>query len=132
MKIFEKGNLKARFPIVRMDEIGQTMLRFNHMADEIEHLVERMKTVEASRASLLQELAHDLRTPVASLKNLIETVATKDASMQPALRVELMELALSECEYFERLVEDLLVIAQVKGSPFFNIPRAKHVRAERL
>ncbi|MGZ3660696.1 MAG: HAMP domain-containing protein, partial [Bdellovibrionota bacterium] len=35
----KRGNLKARFPIHRNDEIGQAMKRFNSMADEIESLV---------------------------------------------------------------------------------------------
>jgi signal transduction histidine kinase len=107
------GNLKARFPIKRMDEIGQTMSRFNRMAEEIERLVDQLKTAEKSRMKLLQELAHDLRTPVASQKNLLETMIVKDSGIEPKLRQELMSLALKEANYFERLVEDLLTLAQV-------------------
>jgi signal transduction histidine kinase len=107
------GNLKARFPIKRMDEIGQSMSRFNRMAEEIERLVDQLKAAEKSRMKLLQELAHDLRTPVASQKNLLETMIAKDAGIEPKLRQELMSLALKEANYFERLVEDLLTLAQV-------------------
>jgi signal transduction histidine kinase len=109
----QSGNLKARFPIKKMDEIGKAMSRFNLMADEIERLVEQLKQVESSRMKLLQELAHDLRTPVASLKNLLETVLIKGSNMAPTLREELLSLSLKEVDYFERLVEDLLVLAQV-------------------
>jgi signal transduction histidine kinase len=112
----QRGNLKARFPIRRLDEIGLAMSRFNKMADEIERLVEQLRNVERSRMALLQELAHDLRTPVASLKNLLETLQSAQAgggALDPGLRDELMGLALKETDYFERLVEDLLVLAQV-------------------
>lgn len=109
----QRGNLKARFPIRRMDEIGQAMGRFNKMADEIERLVEQLRSVERSRMALLQELAHDLRTPVASLKNLLETLQSQGGSIAAALHEELLGLALKETDYFERLVEDLLVLAQV-------------------
>jgi signal transduction histidine kinase len=109
----QKGNLKARFPITRMDELGQAMSRFNQMADEIERLVERLRTTERSRMSLLSELAHDLRTPIASLKNLVATVQKRSGPQDEATRSELLTLAGREVEYFEELVEDLLVLAQI-------------------
>lgn len=109
----QSGNLKARFRIGRVDELGTAMSRFNRMADEIERLVERLKSVEKSRMTLLQDLAHDLRTPVASLKNMLETILRRGGTMDPKIREELLNLSVREAEYFERLVEDLLVLAQV-------------------
>ena len=109
----QRGNLKARFPIHKMDEIGQAMSRFNRMADEIERLVEQVRSAERSRMALLQELAHDLRTPVASLKTMLETLQSKGATLDTKIRDEFQSLALKEVDYFERLVEDLLVLAQV-------------------
>ncbi|MDR3606786.1 MAG: ATP-binding protein [Oligoflexia bacterium] len=109
----QSGNLKARFPIHRMDELGQAMLRFNKMADEIERLVDRLHSVEHSRVSLLQDLAHDLRTPIASLKNLLATIGKKTQEADQKIREELLFLSRKEVEYFERLVEDLLMLAQM-------------------
>jgi signal transduction histidine kinase len=109
----QKGNLKARFPVTKMDEIGQAMSRFNKMADEIERVVEHMKQVEKSRISLLQDLTHDLRTPIASLKNLLETIESKNEQIDRKVLAEFMGLAVKEVDYFDRLVEDLLIIAQM-------------------
>lgn len=114
----QNGNLKARFPIKKMDEIGLAMSRFNKMADEIERLVEQIQQADKSRMKLLQELAHDLRTPVASLKNLLETLHSKGPQMDAKLHTELNGLALKEVDYFERLVEDLLILAQVTEPRF--------------
>ncbi len=116
MNELKRGNLKARIPVDRSDEIGEAMIRFNRMTDEIERLVERLKEVEKSRTTILQELAHDLRTPIASLKNLVETVQRKDDVLESAVRRELLDLAVNEIDYFDRLVEDLLVMAQI-GEP---------------
>jgi signal transduction histidine kinase len=107
------GNLKARFPIRRMDELGQAMLRFNKMADEIERLVDQLHHVERSRIALLQDLAHDLRTPIASLKNILATIEKKRDPKDQEIRQELLVLSRKEVEYFERLVEDLLTLAQM-------------------
>lgn len=107
----QKGNLKARFPLMKNDEIGKAMTRFNQMADEIEKLVDRVQAAEKSRNFLLQELTHDLRTPVASLRSLLETVFS-EAKLAPPID-ELSGLAIKETEYIARLVEDLLLLAQV-------------------
>jgi hypothetical protein len=109
----KSGDLKARFPLTRMDEVGKIMMEFNKMADEIEALVERIRTSERGRMALLQELAHDLRTPVASLKSLLETLVTRKGALSEESRDELMELSLREIQYFERLIDDLLFLAQV-------------------
>lgn len=109
-----QGNLKARFTINRKDEFGKAMMRFNTMADEIEKLVLNLKEVNQTRTRLLQELAHDLRTPIASLKNLMETLNTKRNSFTQEIQSEMTGLALKEINYFERLVEDLLFLAQIK------------------
>jgi signal transduction histidine kinase len=118
----QRGNLKARFPIDKHDEFGQAMKRFNQMAEEIEHLVEQLKNVEKSRMSLLQELAHDLRTPVASLKNLLETMHLRDNTLDAKTKDELMQLSIKEVDYFERLIEDLLILAQV-SEPRYRLER---------
>jgi K+-sensing histidine kinase KdpD len=120
----KQGNLKARMPIRKMDEVGKLMHEFNRMADEIDRLVHGIKASEQSRMSLLQELAHDLRTPVASLKNLLETIQDRDSAIDPSMRAELMSLSLREVEYFERLVEDLLLLAQVT-EPKYSAEKAR-------
>lgn len=116
----QKGNLKARFPVTRKDEIGQAMMRFNTMADEIERLVERVRDVERSRMSLLQDLAHDLRTPVASLRTLLETVTVQKDKLSSETQDEILRLAQSEVLYFQHLVEDLLFLARV-GEPRYQV-----------
>lgn len=110
----QSGNLKARFAVTRKDEFGEAMQRFNKMADEIENLVEHLKFVESARNKILQELAHDLRTPVASVRNLLETIERQNEKLDSATRLELAQLSLREVDYFEQLVEDLLLLAQVE------------------
>lgn len=104
------GDLKARFPVTKMDEFAHTALLFNQMADEIETLVSSLRETERSRSSLLQELAHDLRTPVAGLKTLLETLSDQAAKLTPEKTAELVRLAECEVDYFGSLVEDLLLL----------------------
>lgn len=109
----KSGDLKARFKIGQVDESSLLMRKFNEMADQIEGLVTNLRTTEKARMVLLQELAHDLRTPVASLKNLQEMLLEKGHLLDEEKRRHAQQLAIKEVQYFERLVEDLLFLSGV-------------------
>lgn len=116
----KQGDWQKRMPIDGVDEVGHLMQEFNRMADEIESAVKSMQRTEASRTGLLQELAHDLRTPVASLRGLIETLEMRNESLDAKSRGELFSLAQKEIDYFARLIEDLLFLAQVRDPRYLN------------
>lgn len=109
----KSGNLQARLKVEKRNEIGETKEKFNLMADEIEHLVKRIQDTETNRLKVLQQLAHDLRTPIASQKNLLETLKEKEASLDDSIKKEFVDLAIKEADYFGRLVEDLLFLAML-------------------
>lgn len=115
----KKGDLKARISVGKIDEYSKTMLRFNNMAEEIESLVNSLRVTEDSRKNLMRELAHDLRTPIASLKNCIEIIKDKSHLLTEDKKNQLIDISLKETEYFSLLVDDLLFLGQV------NEPRYK-------
>jgi signal transduction histidine kinase len=109
----EAGDLRARFVPERLDALGELMLDFNRMADEIERLVGRLQQAEEARRSLLQELGHDLRTPLTSLRTSIETVSVHGHAMPEADREAFIGIINSELAYFVRLIDDLFFIADI-------------------
>lgn len=124
----QQGDLKARFPITKWDEVAQIFLLYNQMADEIERLVDRLMQNEKTRVGLLQELAHDLRTPVSSLRNVVETIRYDEKALDEKTKEELKIVALHETEYLSRLVEDLLFLALVLEPKYKNESEEVSVR----
>jgi signal transduction histidine kinase len=110
---FAEGNFRARFKIDRLDEAGQLMLQFNRMADEIESLVHKLQESEETRRNLIQELGHDLRTPLTSLCGAIETLSNHGDKLDSKAREELKDVVKLERSYFTQLIEDLFFIAEV-------------------
>jgi signal transduction histidine kinase len=109
----EQGDLKARFQIKQFDEMGSLMLDFNRMAAEIERLVGRLEETEQTRRTLFQELSHDLRTPLTSLRASIDTLALHWEEMPSSDRRQVIEVCRAESLYFMELLENLLFIAQM-------------------
>ncbi|HEX5752080.1 MAG TPA: HAMP domain-containing sensor histidine kinase [Archangium sp.] len=115
----EQGDLKARFRVKHFDEVGSLMLDFNRMATEIERLVARIEETERTRAALLQELSHDLRTPLMSLRASADTLVQCAGELSEAHRRELLGVLQSELAYFSSLLEELFFIARM-GEPRYK------------
>jgi signal transduction histidine kinase len=109
------GDLKARFEIKRFDEFGSLLLEFNRMADEIERLVMRLRETEILRSNLLQELGHDLRTPLTSLSTAFETMRDHLDHLEEGERQELFAMINTDIRYFKDLLEKLTLVATIDG-----------------
>lgn len=109
------GDLKARFEIKKFDEFGSLILDFNRMAGEIERLVRRLQETEISRSNLLQELGHDLRTPLTSLNTAFETMKEHDEILGPEDKNELFSMISTDIRYFKDLLEKLTLVATIDG-----------------
>lgn len=110
----ERGDLKARFDVKKFDEFGNLLGDFNRMASEIERLVNRVNMTEASRSQLLQELGHDLRTPLTSLHTSIETLGAHFEELDESDRKELFTMMDADIHYFRELLEKLTIVATIE------------------
>ena len=99
---FGRGHFGARARVNRRDEIGELALAFNGMADRIETLV-------TAERRLLQDVSHELRSPLARLSMAIElsrTAADRDAA---ADRLQRDAVRLSH------LVDALMEVTRLEG-----------------
>lgn len=111
----ESGDLKARFEIKRFDEFGSLILDFNRMAGEMERLVMRLRETEISRSNLLQELGHDLRTPLTSLSTAFETMKEHHELLSSDDKSELFAMIGTDIRYFKDLLDKLTLVATIDG-----------------
>ena len=112
----KSGNLKARFPKNGKDNLGIISTEVNDMADELEKLVLSLEKAEIQRKSVLQELVHDLRTPITSLRSMLELLRDHRDSMSKGEADDFLNSSLSEIKYFQKLISDLLIISDLTES----------------
>jgi two-component system, OmpR family, sensor histidine kinase BaeS len=98
------GSYQARVPMpAGDDELAALATAFNQMAQALE-------SIERRRQALLADLAHELRTPLATLEGYVEGLAdgvvAADQDAWGVLQAELVRL--------RRLVEDLETVSRVE------------------
>jgi signal transduction histidine kinase len=115
IKQLGQGDLKARFPSDQIDDKSGLVDSFNKMASEIERLVTRLKETEIARSNLMQELGHDLRTPLTSLNSASQILREHYKAMPDEQREKLFSMIQSDINYFKDLIEKLIIIASLDG-----------------
>jgi two-component system sensor histidine kinase CpxA len=101
---FGRGEFAARAPVSRKDEIGQLAGAFNEMAARIETLV-------TAERRLLQDVSHELRSPLTRLNLEIELSRTAADRNVAADRLQREASRLSD------LVATLLEVVRLEGDP---------------
>ena len=94
------------------DEIAELARAFNRMSTE---LAERTAALHASnrvRRQMLTDVSHELRTPLTSMRGYLDTLSLHDVSIDAETRARYLETARREAGRLERIVADLLDLAQ--------------------
>ena len=106
------GDLGSEVPVEGHDEVAGLAEDFNRMARALEAAAERERDMEKTRRDLIAAVSHDLRTPLASTRALIEAVADGVAA-DPGTDARYLSSARRELAHLSRLVDDLFELAQI-------------------
>ena len=106
------GDLESEVPVEGHDEVAGLAEDFNRMARALEAAAERERDMEKTRRDLIAAVSHDLRTPLASTRALIEAVADGVAA-DPEAEARYLSSARKELTHLSRLVDDLFELARI-------------------
>jgi two-component system sensor histidine kinase CpxA len=101
---FGSGDLSARAEARRQDEIGKLARSFNLMA-------ERIETLLTAERRLLQDVSHELRSPLARLEFAIELARTSPDRGKALDRIK------KETDRLGTLVSELLQVTRAENDP---------------
>ncbi|MGW1677119.1 HAMP domain-containing sensor histidine kinase [Saccharopolyspora sp. NPDC002376] len=103
------GALDTRLPVHGHDELAELADSFNAMAQQLGESVDELRRKDAQQRRFVADVAHDLRTPLASLVVLADSLDSPD----PRARARSVELLGTQIRRLGVLVEDLLEIYRI-------------------
>ena len=110
-EVMERRDYSLRVAKTTEDEIGQLVDAFNAMLAEVGRRAEALREADQRKDEFLATLAHELRNPLAPIRNALEILRIAGDDPQKALKArEMMERQLNQ---MVRLVDDLLDVSRI-------------------
>jgi two-component system, OmpR family, sensor kinase len=109
----DAGDLGPRMEIAdRRDEVRVLAEAFDHMLDRLEDAFDR-------QTAFVADASHELRTPLTVIRGQLEVLALADRP-DPAEVRRVEKLVIVEIDRMNRLVEDMLLLAQADEAEFLR------------
>jgi signal transduction histidine kinase len=104
------GNLETRLPASGRDEMAGLTRSFNEMVAQLQAAARKQREVEILRRDLVAWAGHDLRTPLTSIRAIIEALADGLVSDEET-RLRYLQTARRDIQSLSQLIDDLFEMA---------------------
>ena len=112
-----KGDLKTRVPIQGKDEISALANTFNQMAEQLQAADQKQRDLDNMRRDLIAWVSHDLQTPLASMRAILEAI-TDGVVDDPDTVKRYLNTAQRDVRNLSGLIDDLFQMAQLDAGGF--------------
>jgi len=112
-EIIGGGDLSARVgPLDAGPELDRLAATIDQMADRLQVVRDQEQRVEQTRKDLITAVSHDLRTPLANLRAMVEAIDERVVTDPPTMRRYVVDMRRSVAQ-LSSLVNDLFEMVQV-------------------
>ena len=109
-----QGNLAMRVPVSGNDELATLGNTFNDMAIQLDLMDQRQREMRKTRNELLAWIGHDLRTPLTSIRAILEALSDRVVE-DPETVQRYLSTAQKETRYLSHLIDDLFDMSQMEA-----------------
>ena len=106
------GYLDTRVEVVGRDEMASLSAAFNHMVIQLQSSAQKKQELEVLRRDLIAWVGHDLRTPLTSIRAIVEALA--DGMVEDSTVAQrYLRTAQQDIRSLSHLIDDLFELAQL-------------------
>ena len=106
------GEFDTRVEVQGRDELAQLMRSFNTMAAQLQQAQAKQQELDTLRRELVAWVSHDLRTPLTSIRAMLEALADGVVD-EPATVQRYYRVAQQDIRSLSQLIDDLFEVSQL-------------------
>jgi len=106
------GELGTRVEISGKDEMTQLARAFNDMSQRLQETEQKQRELDIMRRDLIAWIGHDLRTPLTSIRAILEALADGVVD-EPEMEQRYLETAQRDIRSLSHLIDDLFEMSQL-------------------
>jgi signal transduction histidine kinase len=106
------GKLDVRVPVTGNNEVAELGRSFNDMAAQLEEAARKQRELDTLRRDLVAWIGHDLRTPLTSIRVILEALADGVVE-EPATVQRYLQTTQHHIRSLSALIDDLFELAQL-------------------
>ena len=107
-----QGQYESRIPITGKDELSELAADFNSMAFAIESNIEQLNEKSMRQQAFINDLTHELRTPITSILLCTETLLSRKVS--PETESRSLERIYNQGKWIESLSQKLITLVMLQ------------------
>ena len=104
LTLVDKTSRTSETPVAT-DEITRLALAFEHMTDRLAAQMAELRRQDDLRRELVAKISHDLRTPLTSMQNYLETLSRMGESLSAIERQQYLEVAVRQSHRVTKLAQ---------------------------
>jgi signal transduction histidine kinase len=111
------GDLQTRVPVNGRDEVAALSTTFNQMAEQLQLADQKQRELESLRRDLIAWVGHDLQTPLASMRAILEALSDGVVD-EPEMVKRYLLTAQRDVMSLSALIDDLFQMSQLDAGGF--------------
>ncbi|GAK08919.1 phosphate regulon sensor protein PhoR [Geomicrobium sp. JCM 19038] len=106
------GDLNQQTAITRQDEVGELAAAFENMRIQLRQSKAIQESYEANRKALINNISHDLKTPITSIQGHVQGILDGVAEDQNKLE-KYMQIIHSKSTEMDKLIDELFLYSKL-------------------
>lgn len=106
------GEIDTEVKVTKEGLLHEISIAIKHMTLKLKNQIVRLKKLEEYRSIFIQDMTHEIKTPIATINSAIELLETKNSI--PDSDRECFDIILSQTDNINKLVNDILALSEIE------------------
>lgn len=107
------GELDTNIEVPKIEILEELATSIKKMTNRLKLQIKRLKELEEYKSNFIQNISHEIKTPITAINSAIELLETDEQNLKPQNK-ECFEIILYQIKYINILINDILNLSEIE------------------